>query len=124
MSTVDASATGGIPFTKRLLAAAASTNATLVKATQGRVYGIRGHNANAAVRYLKLYDKATAPTVGTDTPRATYALKASDTFTINWSDLGLKFTNGIGFALTVNGADTDTTALTANDIVGLNIDYD
>ncbi len=47
----------------------ADTNATSVKASAGTHYGVQAGNVNAAARYLKLYDKATAPTVvGTDVP--------------------------------------------------------
>jgi hypothetical protein len=39
-----------------------------VKASAGQVYSLFVSNINAAVRYLKLYNKASAPTVGTDVP--------------------------------------------------------
>ena len=107
----------------RLLAAAASTNATSVKAGAGRVIKIRGYNAKAAVVYLKLYNKASAPAVGTDTPILTIPLKASDMFDIDVCNLGLNFSTGIAFALTGAVADADTTALVANDIVGMNTIY-
>jgi len=113
---------GGISGNARLLSAAASVNATIVKASQGRVYKIRGVNAAAAVRYLKLYDKATAP-AETDTPTHTFALSASLSFDIDFGAIGIPFTNGIGFRLTNLGPDADTTALTAADIIGLNVMY-
>jgi hypothetical protein len=117
------SAIGGIPSVARLLSAASSTNATLVKATAGRLYKVQGYNAAAAVRYIKLYNKATAPTVGTDTPAVTLALGPSAAFTLDLSNIGLYFATGIGFGLTVNSADADTTALTAGDVVGMNLFY-
>lgn len=107
-------------LTARLVSAAASVNATLVKSTPGDVGKISGFNAAAAKRYLKLYNKATAPTVGTDTPILTLTLPVG---AFNF-DLGNHyFSTGIGFGLTVNGADADTTALTAADIESLNITY-
>ena len=115
-------AQGGIRSTARLLSAGASTNATSVKASAGRVYGAQGYNAAASVRYLKLYDKAAAPTVGTDTPVKTVTLPPLTAFALDWV-LGYAFENGIAFALTTGGADADTGALTAADILGLNIDY-
>jgi hypothetical protein len=107
----------------RLVSAAATTNATLVKSSAGRLFKIRGYNAKAAVAYFKLYNKATAPTVGTDTPVLTIPLKASDMFDIDFGAIGLGFATGIGFGITGAVADADTTALVAADVVGLNVMY-
>lgn len=104
----------------RIVSAAASTNATSAKATAGTLKHITGYNAAAAVRYLKLYNKATAPTVGTDTPVLTIALAPSSFFSIGQE---FYFSAGIAYALTVNAADADATALTAADVVGLNLAY-
>jgi hypothetical protein len=109
--------------TRRLLSAAASVNATNVKNAAGKVYKITGENAAVAKRYLKLYDKATAPTVGTDAPIWTQALPASGPFTLDFP-VGLAFASGIGFGLTTGAADADTGALTAADIVNMNIAYE
>lgn len=116
------SASGGITTTTRLLSAAASTNATSAKGSAGRLYAIQGYNAAAAVRYLKLYNKATSPTVGTDTPVKTMALPAGAGFAFDWP-VGYSFATGIAFALTTGSADADTGALTAADVLGLNLDY-
>lgn len=107
----------------RLVSAAATTNPTLVKAAAGRVMLIRGHNAAAAVRYLKLYNKASAPTVGTDTPVLTIPLKASDVFELELNPHGLQFSTGIAYAITTGATDADTGALTAADVVGLGVLY-
>lgn len=108
--------------TGRLLSVAASTNSTNVKASAGRVYAIQGYNAANAVRYFKLYNKATAPTVGTDTPVKTLALPPGVGFAFDWSR-GYAFATGIGFGLTTGAADNDTGALTAADVLGINVDY-
>jgi hypothetical protein len=105
----------------RIVSAAASTNATSAKASAGDLHRIRGYNASAAVRYLKIYNKASAPTVGTDTPVLTYALAPSREFDINVA--GFYFSTGIAYALTTGSADADTGALTLADVVGLNITY-
>lgn len=110
----------GATNTSRILSAAASTNATSAKASAGSVHGISGYNAAAAGRYLKFYDKASAPTVGTDTPRKTVYLPATTAFAISMRDY---YATGIAYALTTGVADNDTGALTAADILGLNIDY-
>lgn len=106
----------------RLLSSAATTNATLVSAGRKRVYSIVGHNTDSTPHYLKLYNKATAPTVGTDVPVATFYLPATTTFNFR-VDNGLLFPLGLGYALTAAAADNDTTAVAAGDIVCLNIAY-
>lgn len=114
---------GGISSVNRLLSAAASVNATSVKAAAGRLYKVRGYNSAAAVRYLKLYNKASAPTVGTDVPVAVHALKPSDVFDVDFGSIGEYFATGIAFALTTGSSDADTGALTAADIVGMSTFY-
>lgn len=106
----------------RLPSAAASVNATLVKATPGRVFRVFGRNNAAAIRYLKIYDKASAaPTVGTDTPLLTIPLAPSSPFNEFFGEDGILFATGIGYALTTGVADNDAGALTAADVLGLHL---
>ena len=100
------------------LISAASTNATSLKASAGTLYMIYAANLNAAVRYLKLYNKASSPTVGTDTPVATLPIPASTTgagFALDFGP-GFDFATGIAYALTTGAADSDTGAVAANEI--------
>lgn len=108
--------------TSRIVSAAASTNATSAKASAGTLFQAAGYNAATALRYLKFYNKASAPTVGTDTPVLTYAIPASTAFVIDFPS-GFRFATGIAYALTTGVADNDTGALTAADILGLNVVY-
>lgn len=94
--------------------AAGTTNATSVKASAGKVYGIFVNNQNAAVRYLKLYNKASAPTVGTDTPVLVFAIPPAGNVNLYAKD-GIYLSLGIAFALTTGAADNDTTAVTASE---------
>jgi hypothetical protein len=106
------------------LVSAASTNATSLKNGAGQIYSIVAMNINAAVRYLKLYNKASAPTVGTDTPVQVYAIPGATTgggFSIN-IPVGMEFTTGISFALTTGITDADTGAVAASEIL-VNIIY-
>lgn len=112
--------TGGIVAPFRLLSSAATTNATLIKASAGRLFLIIGRNNVASIRYLKFYNKASAPTVGTDVPVLTIALDASSRFEIDLNPYGQFFTTGIAFAITGALADNDTTAIAAADILALN----
>lgn len=113
--------------TARLLSAAATTNATNVKASAGNLFRLTGVNANVAARYLKLYNKASAPTVGTDTPVWTFYLPPSTVgggvFNLDFGSMPLYFALGIGYALTTLAADADATAVTAADIIAMNLAY-
>lgn len=116
-----ANTTGGL--SKFHLVAAASDNATNVKASAGQVYCITAFNLNAAARYLKFHNTAGTPTAGsgvTDTfmiPGNT----AGAGFVIN-IDKGIAFSTGIGITVVTGIADNNTTAVAASEIV-LNIYY-
>lgn len=100
------------------LISAASTNATSLKASPGTLYTLYAVNLNAAVRYVKFYNKASSPTVGTDTPVATLPIPASTTgagFTIDLGP-GFDFSTGIAYAVTTGAADADTGAVAANEV--------
>jgi hypothetical protein len=98
------------------IVSAASTNATVVKATSGRVLGWCLANTNAAYRYVKLHNQTTAPTAGAGVVR-TIALPPNNsvTFTIEG---GIAFTTGIGLTIVTGAADADATAVGLNDVVG------
>jgi hypothetical protein len=114
--------TGGL--TTASYVSAASTNATSVKASAGQVYGIAVYSTNAAARYLKLYNKASAPTVGTDTPVLRLTIPGGTAGAgLNFEiSNGAAFATGIAFALTTGAADTDTTGVALNEIL-VNILY-
>jgi hypothetical protein len=96
---------------------AASTNATSVKATAGSLLEIHATNNNAAARFLKIYDKASAPTVGTDVPKHTYTLFPTTGQLVLVLPQGITFLNGIALAITGAVGDADATAIGANDVV-------
>lgn len=105
-----------IPATSRYRRASLATNnATLIKGAQTLLYGLLCHNVNAAVRYLKLYDKVTAPTIGTDTPVFTIPIPASGGFVQFNPSEPIEFANGLGFGIVTGGADSDNTAVAANE---------
>jgi hypothetical protein len=109
--------TGGL--TTSMTISAATTNATSVKASAGQVYGIYCSNINAAVRYLKLFNKASAPTVGTDVPVLVFAIPGNTAgagFAIEFSN-GVAFGTGIAFCLTTGVTTADTGAVAANEQV-------
>lgn len=95
---------------------AATTNATSIKATAGTVWSVVVSNTNAAARFLKLYNKASAPTVGTDVPVLTVVIPATSVITVNGGSNGIRFATGIAFAITAAATDADTTAVAAAEI--------
>lgn len=104
------------------LLSAATTNATSVKATAGRIYGGIILNTGATISWLKFYAKATAPVVGTDTP--IFRIPLLPNIPVNIAALfdqyGLYIATGVAYAITKNYADADTTAVGAGEVsVGL-----
>lgn len=109
---------GGLSISR--VVSGASTNATSAKASAGQVYTIMAHNINASVRYLKLYNKASSPTVGTDTPVLTLPIPGNSAgagFVFDTGGAGIAFATGIAYAITTGVADSDTGAVAANEIV-------
>ena len=102
--------------TPHTLNSAATTNATSVKTSSGNVYAIAASNINAAARFLKLYNKTSAPTVGTDVPVLTIPIPANSVVNVNFGAYGFRFAAGIALAITGAAADTDTTAIGASDV--------
>lgn len=107
-----------VQWTRARIQSAASTNATSVKASAAILGVVHVTNINAALRYLKFYNKASAPTVGTDVPVWTIALPPS--YPVNpVIPGGLDFATGIAYAITTGAADTDTGAVALNEIMGV-----
>lgn len=95
---------------------AASTNATAVKTSAGNVFSVTASNTNAAARYVKLYNKASAPTVGTDAPILTIPVPPGAAVNVNFGSQGYRFATGIALAITTGAADSDTGAVAAGEI--------
>ena len=103
------------------LVSAATTNASSIKASGGQVYGYELGNNGAADAYVKLYNKASAPTVGTDTPFRTIYVPKGSARSFH-STTGLNMGTGIALAITGAAADSDSTAVAANQVT-VEIDY-
>lgn len=115
LSRIVTSASGG--HTTGRVMSAATTNATSLKASSGNLYGIHLHNSGAAAVFFKLYNKASAPTVGTDTPVTTVSIAAGGR--VDFDNVqGEAFSTGIAYAITNLVADSDTTAVTLNQVTG------
>lgn len=106
---------GLVPFH---LVAAASVNATNIKASPGQVCGWYIYNSNAAARKVVFHNTAGTPTAG-----------AGVYFTINVPPLSganafsshcIAFSTGIAITTVTGVADTDATAVGVNDL-GINL---
>lgn len=94
----------------------ASTNASVIKATAGVLYGFCINNASAATRYVRFYRKATAPVPGTDVPVMVVTVPAGSSKEIQLANPGMLMATGIGVAITAGAAVLDATAVAAGDV--------
>ena len=95
---------------------AASTNAANIKASAGQIFGFNVFNNAAYPVFVKLFNKATAPIPGTDTPVFTIGVQAGVLATRSIEN-GVAFGTGIGIAIVKGIADADATAVAASDCV-------
>jgi hypothetical protein len=102
------------------LVGAATTNAVNIAAIARCLYTVEMSNPTAAAVWVKLFNKASAPTVGTDIPALRYLVPAGGFRDIQVSSYyGDGFTTGISMAITANSADSDTTAVAAGVVVNV-----
>ena len=97
-----------------------STNATSVKASAGTVFNMIIHNTHGGSGSgssitIRFYDKATAPTVGTDVPIIIIHVGSGTSKEVNFTS-GITFTNGIAYALTAGDSLLDATAVDADGV--------
>ena len=104
---------------------AATTNATVVKASAGRLFKVTASNYNASPRYLKIYDRATTPDE-THTPVIRMLIPGNTAGSGNNHPIavcGETFATGIAFRLTAGtGLDADTNAVATAEIM-VNLSY-
>lgn len=95
----------------------ASTNASVGKASAGALFEITAFNPTAAVIYVKVYNKATAPTVGTDVPAMVFAVPVNGNVALEFGALGKRFSAGIALAVTAGPLSTDTAVTAAGALI-------
>jgi hypothetical protein len=96
------------------------TTGQVVKNGAGQVYNYYLYNNAATTRYVKFYDKGTAPTSG-DTPVWTLGIPAGSAANVAFPN-GIAFASGISLRGTTLVANNDNTAPSANDLV-VNLGY-
>jgi len=97
-----------------------STNATLIKGSPGAIFSIIIHNTHGgsgsgSAITVRLYDKETAPVVGTDVPMAIIHVGSSVSKELNFTS-GITFTNGIAYSITAGDTLLDGTAVDADGV--------
>lgn len=107
---------GSTPYTNIDL----GTTGQVVKNGVGQVYNYYIYNNATAVRYVKWYDKGTAPTQA-DTPVWTFGIPPGGAANVAFPN-GIAFAAGISLRGTTGVAVADTGAPNANDLV-VNVGY-
>ena len=111
--TVAKAATSGGLTSARVVAGTTG----VIKASAGQVFALNTYNVNAGVRYLHLYNKATAPTLSTDTPIITIPILGASVRDMNiGGDIGREFTLGIAWAYTTDNVAIPVTAGTTAEL--------
>src|SRR6478752_7194610 len=100
----------------KLIASGVSADQNLVAAGSRVLYSISASNANAALRYVKLYNKATAPVVGTDIPTCVFAIPPSNSVNLTFN-AGIAFPLGLGIGLVTGVIDGNSTSIGASETV-------
>lgn len=105
------------------LISAATTNATSVKASVGTIGTLILTNTSATWAYFKLVNKASAPTVGTDTAIINIGVAPNTTQDCSTAFAGLRMGTGISYYVSGGSSLTDNTALLAAGTFLVNMTY-
>lgn len=119
--TVTATVTPPAPATPYFLNSAASTNGALILTGTSSVHSLWATNDGASPAFVKLYNKATAPVVGTDVPEMVIPIPAAvggvpGVANPNMGFIPFRFALGLGIAVTGGAANNDTTAVAAGQV--------
>lgn len=94
----------------------------VVKASAGRVHSIVAQCVSADIRYLKLYNRTSLPTLASDAPVQTFAIPANGVPLVVQFPRPLAFATGIAIAITKNPEDDDESTPDLSEVV-VNIGY-
>jgi hypothetical protein len=120
ISFAPSSSTGFNSF--HTLISAASTNATSVRASQGNIGTCVLTNTSLTFKYVKFFNLAVAPTMGTSTPVIQFPIAPNSTLEVSTAFAGLRLATGIAYAITGGSALLDTTAVGAGEVL-VNLSY-
>ena len=121
LTSITTNGTPAAPATPYFLNSAASTNGNLILTGTSGLQAFHATNIGASAAFVKLYNKATAPTVGTDVPEMIIPVPAAVGGVPGVASLpigfnGHRFALGLGIAITGAVADSDTTAVAAGQV--------
>jgi hypothetical protein len=102
---------GSAPSYQKFISAT-GLNATLVKDSPAKLTILHIVNSAATLRFFKLYNKTSAPNVGTDIPLITITLATGASNFALPTFVGIDFSAGLSFAVTLGVADSNTTPFT------------
>lgn len=93
----------------------------VIKGNPGNVFQITAWNTDTQPAFLKLFNKASAPTMGTDSAVWEAMVPAGGSISVSFADVGLSF--GTGIAVGFSGAQgaKDATALNAANKAGVSL---
>ena len=123
LSSISSIGTLGNPGapTNQFINSIAGTNIASISTASTGVSSIYTTNTGSTPAYIKLYNKATLPVLATDIPEMIIVVPAAvsgvpGVYTLPIGFSGLRFTSGLGIAITGGASDTDTTAVTAGQV--------
>ena len=121
VTAVTGAGTPAVPATPFFVNSAATTNGALILTGTSGLQAFYATNTGAAAAFVKLYNKATAPTVGTDVPEMIIPVPAAVSGVPGVAQVipgfnGHRFALGLGIAITGGAADSDTTAVAAGQV--------
>ena len=112
----------GLPVTTKVhfKSSINSTNATSVKNSPGTVFNLIIHNTHSgggsgSAIAFRLYNKTTAPVVGTDVPMIIIHVPSGNSKEINFTS-GITFTDGIAYSITGGDSLLDATVVDADGV--------
>lgn len=112
--TANTAGGGSSVFTRRI--STADTNAVLLSGAASVASFIHAANTSASWRWLKLFNKATAPIPGTDTPSVTLGIPPGGVLEFDPFQYA-RFSVGLGIAITAGMGDLDATAIGAGEVL-------
>jgi hypothetical protein len=111
---------GGTSGYSVISSGAANQDAASVKGSAGQLYGYSLFNTTSSARYVKLYNKASAPT-SSDTPVVRIYLPPTGGANRDYAH-AMAFGTGLAIRITTGSADNDTGACSTGDVLA-NLEY-
>jgi hypothetical protein len=95
----------------------ASTNGANIKNSAGSLFELTAYNSTAGTIYIRFYNKASSPSVGSDIPIMTIPVATNSFGNAQFGHLGKRFPLGISISITGAGTNTDATNTAAGALI-------